>query len=164
MASTKTNCTVQRCTESVLTCLPLDILCAYMRAVIWGHLCASGCTCTHPHFSVSILVCICNVCVIVSMFFPAAEPARGQCLSWCNRRLILSLCKRLTAIQMTCRWVRELRFWQHSVITRNVCEDNVLSAFGWLMLYFMFETGPLRTQQRLAGSHSVGISQSLMTS
>lgn len=35
--------------------------------------------------------CLCNVCVIVSMFSAAAQPVRGQCLSWCNRQLILLL-------------------------------------------------------------------------
>uniref|UniRef100_A0A3P8NK06 LRRCT domain-containing protein n=1 Tax=Astatotilapia calliptera TaxID=8154 RepID=A0A3P8NK06_ASTCA len=43
-------------------------------------------------------------------------------------RLILSLCKRLTAIQMTCRWVRELRFWQHSgdkgYVWLAICSQN----------------------------------------
>lgn len=88
----------------------------------------------------------CNVCVIASMFSPAAEPARWQCLSWCNRQLILSLCKRLTSIQMTCRWDRELRFWQDSVITRNVFRDNVLSAFWWL------KSCHFSTEDRLEGA------------
>lgn len=128
---------------SVLFRIYLDCLhkhlCTHMTCddvCVWLHMS------THAPVGLRACVCIsvyvCAMFVIVSVFSPAAEAARGQCLSWCNRQLILSLCKRLTAIQMTCRWDRELRFWQHSVITRSVCGDNVPSAFGWLMLHFVF--------------------------
>lgn len=121
--------------------------CMCLNAYVYTCKCSSEGTCPFK------CPCLCNVCVIVSMFSPAVEQARGQCLSWCNRQLILSLCKRLTAIQMTCRWDGELRFWQDSVITRDVCGDNVLSAFGWLMLHSVFKkrfSVPLRRAVRLA--------------
>lgn len=137
-----------------LHCMPLQVL-AFIY--ISCFLC-----CPYRLYCVSNLNTTCAyqwACVIV-MF----SPPRGQCLSWCNRLLILSLCKRLTAIQITCKWDRELMFWQDTVITRNVCGDNVLSAFGWLMLHFVSKkrNSPLWGLSRDWQLHACH--QSLMTS
>lgn len=76
--------------------------------------------------------------VCISVFFFATKQAQEQCLSWCNRHLIHPIWKCLTAIQMACRWLRKLWFWQEWCHTKNnVWGDNLLSVSGGLMVHFV---------------------------